>query len=83
MNQGFGGFLLLTGDGWGCGCGCRAGDSARFRCVLLGLPVMMLIKILNSFKSKSTPGLCRTSLWCVAGIFTVTNEFFVSQRGFI
>ena len=47
MTQGFGGFLLLLGVGWGCGCGggCRAGGGAGFIRVLLCLPNMMQIKI--------------------------------------
>ena len=35
MTQGFGGFFLLLGAGWGCGCGasCVVGAGSGFRCV--------------------------------------------------
>ena len=82
MTQGFGGFSLLWGSGWGCGCGvgCTAGDCNGLRCVLLCLPIMMQIKMLNSIKN-SPLSLFRKSLWCVAGIFAVTNDVFLSARG--
>ena len=37
MAQGFGGFLLLLGGGWGCGevAGCRAGAGSGFRFFLI------------------------------------------------
>ena len=83
MAQGLGGFLLLLGPGWCCDGGYREVGGVGFRCVLFCLPIMMQIKIRNSIKTKSTLILCRTSLWCVAGIFAVTNDVFVSQRGLI
>ena len=81
MTQGFGGFLLLLGAGWGCCCGadCRAGGDPGFKCVL-SQQIMMKIKMLNSIKTKSIPSFCRKSLRCVAGIFAVTNDVFDSQR---
>ena len=49
MTQGFGGFLLFLGAGWGCCCGarCRTNGGPGFRCVLLSLESMMKIKIFN------------------------------------
>ena len=55
MAQGFDGFLLLLGAGWGCGVGCRAGDGAWFKCGLLCRPINMQIKILNSIKKQKYP----------------------------
>ena len=56
MTQGFGGFLLLLGGGFGCGegAGCRAGGGPGFRCVLFCLQIIMKIKILNSIKTKES-----------------------------
>ena len=74
MTQGFGGFLLFLGAGWGCCCGvgCMAGCGPGFRCVLLSLQIMMKIKIL--IKTKSILSFCIKSLWCAACIFAVTND---------
>ena len=47
MTQGFGGFLLLLGCGWGCGEGVCSG----FRFFPFCLQVIMKIKILNSIKT--------------------------------
>ena len=64
MTQGFCGFHLRLGAGWGCDGGCRAGDGAGFKYVLC-LSIKMQINILNSIKPKKYPKLMyEVSMMC-------------------
>ena len=54
-----------------------AGTGPWFRCVLFCLQ----LQILNSIKTKRNRSFYTKSLWCVAGIFTVTNNNLHQQEG--
>ena len=54
MTQGFGGFILLLGAGWGCDCGagCRAGGGPSVRMCPFLSPNHDENQILNSIKTE-------------------------------
>ena len=60
---------------------CMAGCGPGFRFFFFSLQFMIHIKILNSIKHISTLSLCRKSLRCVAGIFTVINDDLQQPEG--
>ena len=77
MTQRFGGFLLLLGAGWGCGCraGCMGeGGGPRFVWVLFLSANNDENQNIKLNKNITILSVCRTSLWCVAGIFALTND---------